>query len=406
MTSVNEKELELNRFVEEKREKRQKLQIWRAPFQTLYHFGVVLYEFIVWFVLSSLKSKLFRFCVVPLAILYGALIMTFGPQDYFINEFNQDVKFAIWWFGLGILSSIGLGTGMHSGLLFLFPHIARVVLAASECKSLDFKTRSDMWFTMDDDAFMCPDFADGNVSFFGILLKVLLPCMLWGAGTAVGEIPPYALSRAARLAGKQNEEFEEIMGTKGDDDTPPSQWDIVTRMKLWMINFLQKHGFLGVLLMSAYPNMAFDLCGICCGHFLMPFWVFFGACFIGKGLIKAPGQAIFFITIFNTEYLQAVISFIQRISPEGWTFHESLHKILEEASAKFHKHDVVDEDESKSIFAQLWMVVIFLFIGGFAVSCINQFAQRHLAEKQRMEIEDKRGELGLNKVEEELRKEQ
>lgn len=31
-----------------------------------------------------------------------------------------------WWISLGVLSSIGLGTGMHSGLLFLFPHMLKV----------------------------------------------------------------------------------------------------------------------------------------------------------------------------------------------------------------------------------------------------------------------------------------
>lgn len=34
-----------------------------------------------------------------------------------------------WWIGLGILSSIGLGTGMHSGLLFLFPHMLKASAA-------------------------------------------------------------------------------------------------------------------------------------------------------------------------------------------------------------------------------------------------------------------------------------
>lgn len=37
---------------------------------------------------------------------------------------------------------------------------------------------------------------------------------------------------------------------------------------------------------AAWPNAAFDLCGICCGHFQMPFWQFFGATFIGKALVK------------------------------------------------------------------------------------------------------------------------
>lgn len=35
-------------------------------------------------------------------------------------------KYVVWWVGLGVLSSIGLGTGMHSGLLFLFPHMLKV----------------------------------------------------------------------------------------------------------------------------------------------------------------------------------------------------------------------------------------------------------------------------------------
>jgi hypothetical protein len=42
-------------------------------------------------------------------------------------------------------------------------------------------------------------------SFFALLMKVFLPCFLWGAGTAIGEIPPYAVSRAAKLAGGVDE---------------------------------------------------------------------------------------------------------------------------------------------------------------------------------------------------------
>ena len=44
-------------------------------------------------------------------------------------------------------------------------------------------------------------------------------------------------------------------------------------------------------LQAAWPNAAFDLCGICCGHFQMSFWQFFGATFIGKALIKVGFSA-------------------------------------------------------------------------------------------------------------------
>jgi len=40
---------------------------------------------------------------------------------------------------LGVLSSIGLGTGLHTFVLFLGPHIAEVTAAAYTCGNLNFK---------------------------------------------------------------------------------------------------------------------------------------------------------------------------------------------------------------------------------------------------------------------------
>lgn len=37
------------------------------------------------------------------------------------------VKFAVWWTGLGILSSVGVGFGIQTGILFLLPHIIKVL---------------------------------------------------------------------------------------------------------------------------------------------------------------------------------------------------------------------------------------------------------------------------------------
>lgn len=41
------------------------------------------------------------------------------------------------------------------------------------------------------------------------------------------------------------------------------------------------------------PNPLFDLAGITCGHFLVPFWTFFGATLIGKAVIKMHIQVGF-----------------------------------------------------------------------------------------------------------------
>lgn len=45
-----------------------------------------------------------------------------------MQDAETTAGYVVWWVGLGILSSIGLGTGMHSGLLFLFPHMLKARL--------------------------------------------------------------------------------------------------------------------------------------------------------------------------------------------------------------------------------------------------------------------------------------
>jgi len=44
------------------------------------------------------------------------------------------------------------------------------------------------------------------------------------------------------------------------------------------------------------PNPLFDLAGITCGHFLIPFGTFFGATLIGKAVIKMHIQVWWIIT--------------------------------------------------------------------------------------------------------------
>jgi hypothetical protein len=48
------------------------------------------------------------------------------------------------------------------------------------------------------------------VSFWDLFRKVALTAMLWGAGTAVGEVPPYFLSYQAAKAGTTNSMMVEV----------------------------------------------------------------------------------------------------------------------------------------------------------------------------------------------------
>ncbi|GAA6079073.1 vacuole membrane protein 1 isoform X1, partial [Tachysurus ichikawai] len=58
------------------------------------------------------------------------------------------------------------------------------------------------------------------------------------------------------------------------------------------------------------PNPLFDLAGITCGHFLIPFWTFFGATLIGKAVIKMHIQKLFVIITFSKHIVEQMVSLI------------------------------------------------------------------------------------------------
>jgi hypothetical protein len=204
------------------------------------------------------------------------------------------MKEAAWWIMLGILSSVGFGTGLHSGLMFLFPHVMEVVTAAEGCHT----TRGLVTWYQHPCKFDCSTTSgpadDTTVTFLRLFGLVLFPCMMWGTGTAFGELPPYLVTKAARLAGGQDEDYEKEKSEAEESN------DAFSKMKVMTIAFTEKYGFFGVFLLASWPNAAFDMCGMCCGYLLMPFWQFFFGVLLGKGVVKVSGQAAFFVNLFGT----------------------------------------------------------------------------------------------------------
>jgi hypothetical protein len=89
--------------------------------------------------------------------------------------------------------------------------------------------------------------------------------------------------------------------------------------------------------MASYPNIAFDICGICCGHFLMPFWTFFLATFIGKTIIRNSYQSMIYILLCSEEYLERMIHIVQYLLPDQWHCDEFIRNIIEEGSQSFQQ---------------------------------------------------------------------
>lgn len=50
--------------------------------------------------------------------------------------------------------------------------------------------------------------------------------IIWGAGTAIGELPPYFVTRAAKRAGKRSGEFDSEL------EEAKNKTDLVSRIKV------------------------------------------------------------------------------------------------------------------------------------------------------------------------------
>jgi membrane protein YqaA with SNARE-associated domain len=108
-----------------------------------------------------------------------------------------------------------------------------------------------------------------------------------------------------------SEEIEEVLQLKRQPN--PSLMD---RAKIVIYDNMEKYGFWTILACASIPNPLFDLAGITCGHFRIPFRTFFTATFVGKAIIKVHIQMCFVIAIFRKESMEVIIGAIRWVSDQ------------------------------------------------------------------------------------------
>lgn len=86
------------------------------------------------------------------------------------------------------------------------------------------------------------------------------------------------------------------------------------RLKLGVERLVERVGFFGILACASIPNPLFDLAGITCGHFLVPFWTFFGATLIGKAIIKTHLQQVTVIIAFSESLVNNLVTFLAKVA--------------------------------------------------------------------------------------------
>lgn len=91
------------------------------------------------------------------------------------------------------------------------------------------------------------------------MTKVRFEAFLWGAGTALGELPPYFMARASRLSADKCEvknicELRNLQKRKENGE----KLNLFDSGKLAMEKFVEKVGFLGILICASVIIMVYN----------------------------------------------------------------------------------------------------------------------------------------------------
>ncbi|XP_045814258.1 vacuole membrane protein KMS1-like [Trifolium pratense] len=374
------------------------LTLTTQPFKTLKYSTLAVIQYIKKTMLYILAKggwlMLFSVAVGTL----GVVLVTLGClHEKHLEEFLEYFRFGLWWVALGVASSIGLGSGLHTFVLYLGPHIALFTIKAMQCGRVDLKSapydtiqlkRGPSWLDKNCSEFGPPSFQSEygtRVPLSSILPQIQMEAVLWGLGTAIGELPPYFISRAARLSGNRMDAMEEL---DGDDK------GVLNQIKCWFFSHTQHLNFFTILVLASVPNPLFDLAGIMCGQFGIPFWNFFLATMIGKAVIKAHIQTVFIITVCNNQLLDWIENEFIWVVSHIPGFASVLPKLIANLHAMKDKYLKAPHPVSPNIqvkkwdfsFTSIWNTVVWLMLVNFFVKIVNSTAQTYLKKQQESEL--------------------
>ncbi|XP_044484139.1 vacuole membrane protein KMS1-like [Mangifera indica] len=377
------------------------LTLTTQPFRTFKYFILAVVQYLKQSTLYLLAKGGWLLLLSSVVVAVGILLVTVdGSHEKHVEELSEYFQFGLWWIALGVASSIGLGSGLHTFVLYLGPHIALFTIKAMKCGRVDLKSalydtiqlkRSPSWLHKDCNEFGSPLYGS-QVPLSSILPKVQIEAVLWGIGTALGELPPYFISRAACISGSSSrlDALDEL------DDSPTEHEGFFTahlrKVKHWFFTHSQHLNFFTILVLASVPNPLFDLAGIMCGQFGIPFWKFFFATLIGKAFIKTHIQTVFIISVCNNQLLDwlennliRVLSFMPGLAPHLPNLIAKIHTI----KAKYLKPQASSSTQAKSwdfSFASVWNTFVWLMLMNFFVKIVNASAQTYLKKKQVKEL--------------------
>lgn len=385
-------------------EELENLTLVTHPFKTIKLFILAVIQYLQRSATYLLAHAGWFMLLSALFLLAGILLVTIdGPHEKHVEEVLKYLRFGLWWVALGVASSVGLGSGLHTFVLYLGPHIALFTIKAMQCGRVDIKSapydtiqlkRGPSWLGKDCSEFGPPVFSSSHgsrVPLSSILFQVQLEAILWGLGTALGELPPYFISRAASISGGKIDAMEELDASTEDTGMLARQ---LNNLKRWFLSHAQYLNFVTILLLASVPNPLFDLAGIMCGQFSIPFWEFFLATLVGKAIIKTHIQTVFIISVCNNQLLDWMENELIWVL----SFVPGFKSILPDMIAKLHsmkeKYLATKPPAASNIkvnkwdfsFASIWNTVVWFMLMNFFIKIVNATAQRYLKKEQEKHI--------------------
>ncbi|XP_006344619.1 vacuole membrane protein KMS1-like isoform X2 [Solanum tuberosum] len=380
------------------------LSLTNQPLKTVKFFCLAVLKCLHQFSVNTMKCNCL--VVILLASAGGSLLFTRGRayEETLqpVQELLRYLRFGLWWLVLGVASSIGLGSGLHTFVLYLGPHIALFTIKSVSCGRVDIKSApydtiqlrsGPSWLDKDCSEFGPPLFSlpGARVPLTSILNQIQLEAILWGIGTALGELPPYFISRAASISGREGELMEDLDSASKEDSGIISNH--LKQIKKWLLSNRQYLNFFTILVLASVPNPLFDLAGIMCGQFGIPFWKFFTATLIGKAIIKTHIQTAFIISVCNNQLLDLIENQSVRVLgliPGVASFLPNIISKLHTAREKY----MVASPPVSSVKAKkwdlslgsVWNTVVWLMLLNFSAKIVNTTAKGYLREQQEKEL--------------------
>ncbi len=413
------------------------ITMWRRPGYTL--------RFFVMAIVEALPKRwpwaLHRTMSVTLSLVVALVAHHQGKRGTFDRGDSTSIKSActfiqtvtletLFWIGCGVLSTIGLGSGVQTGALFLFPHVCRLSLA---------------WSKLQIDVNKKPSLAT-------LMWSVAIPGFWSGTGSAAGELVPFLLARLIRQSGKDpfallhgeipsgskslsKKETSSTLSTSESNDSLSStessntysdfnassekqseSWLtpqlLLSNTRVAMESQLSSNTFWKIFTLAVVPNALFDLAGLVCGASSdVSWWEFFLATWFAKAVIRTPAQtcglavavvaitspgslAVSGILAVKPDLSMAVVAPVSSTTGaitdflERWGRMALAEFLGEEEPFLNQRGETLNASTDPSIVFECiktaWSLITALLFVFFIVSTIEQVAQHHVRTKHEL----------------------